>query len=82
MEFPDWVEGPTLCKTRTFSVSLAIEGIGAEAQRLRNRYPTKIVRALENKAPVIPVRNLENGKLYPHYVGAPLDTNRFELVEN
>jgi hypothetical protein len=79
MEFPDWVTGPTPCKTRTFSVSLAVDPLDV---RVKNRYPTKLVKALDNSSPVVVVRNLENGKLYPHYVTASLDLTRFELVED
>jgi hypothetical protein len=76
MEFPEWVTGPTPCKTRTYSVSLAIDPLDI---RVKNKYPTKIVKSLNND-PTVLIRNKETGKLMT--VWADLTDPRFELVED
>lgn len=60
MEFPDWVKGPTACKTRTFSMVLP----SGTQHRAR-----KIVFSTENR-PTVTVRRI---KTTP-YMGRQLGT--------
>ncbi len=76
MEFPDWVTGPTLCATRTYSVSLAVD---KRDPRVANKYPTKIVKSMAND-PTVLVRNKETSKLMTAW--ADFSDSRFEIVED
>lgn len=73
MEFPDWVEGPTPCKTRSYSVHLENPGHNV-------RGPLKLVSSFPNR-PVRLTRNKENGRLHIRWADVPATDTRFEDVE-
>lgn len=75
MEFPDWVDGPTACATRTYSVTL---DRSEYSQLSRNKYPSKIVQSVAN-VPVVLVRNTETGKLLTAW--ANFTNPHFQIVE-
>jgi hypothetical protein len=71
MEFPEWVTGPTPCKTRTFSIVLPSD----TPHRAR-----RIVQTFENR-PLNLVRSKRTGRLDSHWADSPIG-DTFELVED
>ncbi len=70
MEFPDWVQGPTVCDTRTFKIVLP-RGKG-------HRQSVTVVQSFPQRE-TFTLRHIPSGRLHTAWADLPF-TSDFEIV--
>jgi hypothetical protein len=70
MEFPDWVEGPTVCTVRSFS---------AVVPAFNQHRGRKMVMQFPQRETVT-LRHIETGRLHTGWVDFNFDPDKFEIV--